>query len=158
MEIKIAVRSLTKNDIRSITKGDIDKCAGLLMQSYNRSPWDYNWNFEMAAKYLDEYLANTRFVGFALCDDENKIIGAMFGHSKTWWTNDLLYIDELFISPEYQKRGYGKLMLDHCEGYAKKEGYEFVSLMTNKYMPAYKFYNNLDYIHSEHFVFMFKQV
>ena len=144
-------------NIRILTKDDLDKCAQLLIQSYNRPPWNSKWNYERAVKYLNEYVDRGRFVGFVLCEDDN-IAGAMLGHSKTWWLNDLLYIDELFVSPDKQKMGYGKLLLSHTEKYAKEQGYEVVSLMTSKYMPAFKFYKSIDYIQAEHYVFFFKSV
>lgn len=142
-------------NIRPLTKTDIEKCTELFIQSYNRPPWNYNWNYDKALKYLSEYAERNRFVGFVLCEEDN-IAGAMLGHSKTWWTNDLLYVDELFISPDRQRLGYGKLLLDHSEKYAKDQGYEVVTLMTSKFMPAMKFYNSINYIHAEHFVFLFK--
>ena len=143
--------------IRPVTNDDIDKCAKLLIQSYNLPPWNHHWNYDKAVKYLREYIDRGRFVGFVLCEDDF-IAGAMFGHSKTWWTNDLLYIDELFVSPDRQRRGYGKLLLDHSEKYAKEKGYEVVTLMTSKYMPALKFYKSINYIQAEHYVFLFKSV
>ena len=76
----------------------------LLMESYNVEPWGYNWTFGQAVEYLNEYFDRKRFVGFVLCEDDD-IVGAMFGHSKTWWTDDLLYIDELFVSPQRAKAG-----------------------------------------------------
>lgn len=144
-------------NIRPITKDDIDRCARLYIHSYNRPPWNYNWSYEKAVKYLTEYMDSGRFVGFVLCEEE-EFAGAILGHSKTWWTNDLLYIDELFISPDSQRKGYGKLLLDHAEDYAKKQELEVITLMTNKYMPAMKFYTNIDYMQAEQFVFLFKPV
>src|SRR5262249_20640463 len=104
------------------------------------------------------YFERRRFVGFALLDDEDKIAGALFGHSKTWWTNDLLYVDEFFISPTAQRHGYGKHLLGHAEKYAQSKGYEVVALLTSKYMPAFKFYQSINYLPAEHFVFLFKPV
>ena len=144
-------------NIRPLTKDDIDKCVKLYIHSYNRPPWNYNWDYDKAVKYLTEYMDRTRFVGFALCEGDD-IVGAMLGHSKTWWTNDLLYIDELFISPDRQRLGYGKKMLDHCEKYSKEQGYDVVTLMTNKHMPARKFYAGIDFIEAEHFVYLFKPI
>jgi aminoglycoside 6'-N-acetyltransferase I len=141
--------------IIALTETDIDKCAELFMQSYNRPPWNYNFNREKARTYLNEYVERSRFVGFMLCEDD-QVVGAMLGHSKTWWTNDLLFIDEFFISPERQRKGYGKLLLDHSEQYAKDQGYEVVMLMTSKHMPAMQFYKGLNYLQAEHFVFLFK--
>jgi aminoglycoside 6'-N-acetyltransferase I len=143
--------------IRPFTKNDIDKCAGLYTQAYNRPPWNYNFSYEKAVKYLTEYTERSRFIGFVLCEGDT-IAGALLGHSKTWWTNDLIYIDELFVAPESRGNGYGKKLLEHTEDYAREQGYEVITLMTNKYMPAFKFYNHVDYIQAEHFVFLFKPV
>lgn len=143
--------------IRSLTHNDIDDCASLLMRSYNQAPWRHHWKIDQAIKYLTEYTESKSFIGFVLCEGET-IAGAMFAHSKTWWTNNQLYIDELFISPDSQRSGYGKTMLDFAEKFAKENGLESISLMTNKFMPAYNFYNKLNYSEAEQFVFMFKQL
>ncbi|MGN6638102.1 MAG: GNAT family N-acetyltransferase [Mucilaginibacter sp.] len=142
-------------NIRKLTQTDLDACVNLYMKAYNAPPWSYNWTYDKALKYLAEYVDRTRFVGFVLLD-EGEIVGAMFGHSKTWWTQDLLYVDELFVSPAKQRSGYGKRLLDYTEDYAREQGYEVITLMTNKYMPAMKFYSGINYIHAEHFVFLFK--
>jgi len=143
--------------IRPFTQNDIEQCAGLYMQAYNRPPWNYNFTREKAAKYLTEYTDRGRFVGFALLE-EDVIVGAMLGHSKTWWTNDLLYIDELFVAPDSRGKGYGKALLAHAENYASDQGFEVITLMTNKHMPAFEFYNHVDYMQAEHFVFLFKPI
>lgn len=143
--------------IRPLTLNDISDCAKIYMQSYNQPPWNYKFTFEKAVKYLIEYTDRKRFAGFVLCEG-NEIAGAMFGHTKTWWTNDLLYIDELFISPTKQRMGYGKLLIEHAEEFARENELEVITLMTNKYMPAYNFYDNNDFIHAEHFAILFKPV
>ncbi len=143
--------------IRELTNNDIEECAKLFIQSYNQPPWNHKWDYGKAVSYLKEYIEGPRFIGFVLFEDDN-MAGVMLGHSKTWWTNDLLYIDELFISPKAQRRGYGKLLLDHSEQYAKEQGCEVITLMTNKYMPAMNFYNNINYVQAEQFVLMFKTV
>jgi len=143
--------------IRPLTQNDIEQCARLYVLAYNRPPWNYNFSHEKAVKYLTEYTERSRFVGFVLVEGD-VIAGAMLGHSKTWWTNDLLYIDELFVAPESRGKGYGKRLLDHAEEYSREQGYEVITLMTNKHMPAFEFYNHIDYIQAEHFVFLFKPV
>lgn len=143
--------------IRQLTPDDIAECAGLYLQAYNRPPWNYNFTLDKAISYLTEYAERKRFVGFVLIEND-KIAGALLGHSKTWWTNDLLYIDELFISPDSQRKGYGKSLIENAENYAAENGLEVITLMTNKHMPAYKFYESNDFIHAEHFVILFKPV
>ncbi|MBS1502349.1 MAG: GNAT family N-acetyltransferase [Bacteroidetes bacterium] len=143
--------------IRPLALSDIEGCAALYLQAYNRAPWNYNFTLEKAARYLAEYAERKRFVGFVLSEGD-LIVGAMLGHSKTWWTNDLLYIDELFISPDRQRMGYGKMLIDRSEEYAKGNGLEVITLMTNRHMPALKFYENNDFIQADHFTILFKPV
>ncbi|MFD2872280.1 GNAT family N-acetyltransferase [Mucilaginibacter ximonensis] len=143
--------------ILPITRDNIDDCLPAFIKSYNSAPWNAQWTTETARLYLNEYLANPHFAGFIL-KDENDVIGAVCAHKKTWWTNKQLFIDEFFISPEKQRQGYGKLLMNQCAEYSRENGLELLVLMTNKYMPAYKFYNKTGYVNAEQFVFMFKQI
>jgi GNAT superfamily N-acetyltransferase len=144
-------------DIRTLTKDDIADCARLLIKSYNQPPWRYNWTSEKAEPYLLEYFDSKQFVGFMLFD-KGEMAGAVFAHTKTWWTTDQLYIDEIFISGDKQRAGYGKALLEHISRWSREHGFPTVFLMTNKFMPSFKFYNKNDFSHAEHFIFMFKQV
>jgi len=125
-----------------INKDNIDECTAVYLKAYNSPPWNYHWTYEKAAEYLSEYMSCGQFVGFALYD-EGKVVGAMLGHTKTWWTGKQLMIDEFFVSAEKQRMGYGKLMLKHCDQYAAAHQISSIVLMTNKYMPSYKFYDIL---------------
>src|SRR4051812_37342928 len=99
-------------EIRQVTKNDIATCAEAFKASYNQFPWNHNWKMPDAIKYLNEYVDAPHFQGFMI-HDEGKVSGALFGHTKTWWTNNQFMIDELFIAPENQGKGYGKLLLKH---------------------------------------------
>ena len=143
--------------IRPVATDDIDGCARSLVRAYNQAPWRHNWDFEKAVKYLREYLEVKQFVGFVLCEGD-EIAGAIFAHSKTWWANDQLFIDELFISDHKQRSGYGKRLLGHAEQYAKDHGLKSLSLMTNKFMPAFHSYNKLNFFHAEQLIFLFREI
>jgi len=138
-----------------VTTENIRDCIPVFLKSYNQPPWNYNWTFEKAEQYLSEYLGCKQFIGFILYD-QNQPAGAIFAHRKTWWTNKQLMIDEFFISPEKQRMGYGKKLLGFCEQYAIEKQIESIILMTNKYMPSYNFYDNIGYMTTEQFIFMFK--
>ncbi|MBD1366527.1 GNAT family N-acetyltransferase [Mucilaginibacter sp. ZT4R22] len=144
-------------DIRKIEKEDIDKCVDLCIESCNRPPWNHKWSYDTALKYLREFADQTRFVGFILYEHD-KITGILLGHLKTWWANDLLHIDEIFISPDRQKMGHGKLLLEHMEQFARDQGCGVVSLMTSQHMLATEFKNDIKYHHAEHYIFLFKTV
>ena len=143
--------------IEPITAENLDDCVNAFLKAYNGPPWNYSWTYDKAKKYLSEYRSCSQFVGFVLYD-EGQIAGATFGHIKTWWTNDQLMIDEFFISGEKQGKGYGKKLLAYCDQYASENQIGSIVLMTNRYMPAYGFYNKIGYTATEQYVFMFKQV
>ena len=143
--------------IRDFKQEDLGSCVQLLIETYNCEPWKNHWTVETATRYLSEFVSSNEFVGFVI-EEENSIIGAMFAHKKTWWTNDEVYVDELFISPAFQKQGFGKAMLQHGENYCKLKGLAGLTLLTNRYMPSKTFYENNGYTFAEHVIFFYKEV
>jgi aminoglycoside 6'-N-acetyltransferase I len=144
-------------EILPITLNNLDDCIKVFISAYNQAPWNYSWTFDQAKQYLSEYLDSKYFIGFILYENK-KAVGAVFAHSKTWWTNQQLMIDEFYIANGNQRKGYGKMLMEHCDQYARENEIEQLILMTHKYMPAFKFYENIDYIAAEQYVFMFKQL
>lgn len=135
----------------------LQECGTLLMEAYNCAPWDNCWSEEVALIYLKEFMTNPRFIGFVIVE-ANKIVGAAFCHEKTWWTNDELFVDEFFISPSCQRKGYGNVLLAHIEEYIKEKKLAGFTLLTNRFMPSVKFYDKNNFVKAEHVVFMYKEV
>lgn len=144
-------------EIKLIETRHLQECSTLLMQVYNRVPWDNNWSEEVSERYLKEFMINPRFVGFIIYED-NRIVGAAFCHEKTWWTDDELFVDEFYISPNFQRKGYGKALLQHIEEYIKEKSLAGFTLLTNRFMPSVNFYEKNSFIKAEHVVFMYKEV
>lgn len=144
-------------EIKELKSKHLIECADLLIATYNCEPWNFHWTKELAIRYLTEYFTSPRFVGFILVEND-KILGATFGHNKTWWNNDELYIDELYIAPTYQRKGYGTILLNHLEKYIKERKLAGFTLLTNKYMPSVLFYEKNGVIKGEHILFMYKVV
>lgn len=143
--------------IRKFKYEDLNSCVQLLIETYNCEPWKNHWTVETATRYLSEFVSSNEFVGFVI-EVENNIIGAMFAHKKTWWTNDEVYVDELFIKPTFQNQGYGKALLQHAENYCKEKGLAGLTLLTNPYMPSNDFYLKNGYTLAKHVVFFYKEV
>jgi aminoglycoside 6'-N-acetyltransferase I len=144
-------------EIRELLSDDIDGCVYLLIEAYNPPPWNDHWNRETGKKYLSEFLSNSNFIGYVVIESA-EVVGAMFAHRKTWWTNDEIFVDELFIRPDRQRQGYGKMLMDRVEMLSKKSGLGGVTLLTNKYHPAKLFYEKNGYSVAEHVIFMYKEV
>lgn len=143
--------------IRDFHPDDLERCVALLISAYNIDPWNNHWTVATASRYLNEFVASAHFVGFVLCENE-LIVGALFAHRKTWWTNDELFVDELFVDPEFQRQGYGWRLLSHAEAYAKSAGLAGLTLLTNRYFPAKTFYEKHGYQEADHVVFLYRVV
>jgi GNAT superfamily N-acetyltransferase len=104
--------------------------------------------------YLTELFDAPRFVGFVIYEGE-ALAAAMFAHAKTWWINDLLMIDELFVAASQQGKGYGQALMNSANEYAKRHDIGSVTLITHKYMPAFSFYEKNKFLPAEQYVLMF---
>lgn len=143
--------------IRELLPGDIDTCVDLLIEAYNPPPWNDHWTKETGKRYLTDYFSSKNFIGYAAVES-GEVIGAMFAHRKIWWTNDEIFIDELFIKPDRQQQGCGKMLMEQTEKLSKESGLGGVTLLTNKYHPAKMFYERIGYTTAEHVIFMYKEV
>ena len=143
-------------EVRRITKEDLENCAVLIGAAYNSPPWNYQWDPVRASKYLNELYDSSRFIGFCIYENDT-IAAAMFAHVKTWWINDLLMIDELFVSPLKQGRGYGQRLMDTARKFCTENNIGSITLITNKYMPAASFYKKNEFLQAEQYTLMFNE-
>ena len=143
-------------NLRQTLPDDLNACVNLLMETYNPPPWNNHWTQDTGTKYLSELMSNDNFIGYVITEAD-MIIGAMFARRKTWWTNDEIFIDELFIKPDCQRQGYGGKLIAQAEKLSKELGLGGVTLLTNKYHPAKLFYDKNGYIVAEHVLFMYKE-
>jgi GNAT superfamily N-acetyltransferase len=141
--------------IRDIIASDIDACAALLIDAYNREPWLNHWTMESARRYLAEFMQVERFKGFMM-EEDGRAVGAAFCHSRTWWNGDEIYIDEFFIATDMQRKGLGGEMMAAIELVVKEQGLEGITLLTNRHFPAKDFYRKHGFEEAEHVLFMYK--
>ena len=144
-------------DIRQIEQHHLAPCAAIFRAAYNRMPWNYDWTPEAALRYLTEYFESKDFVGFAALH-EGRVAGALFAHRKTWWTGDQLYIDEIFVDADGQGRGVGNMLLEAAESHCRQNALTRITLMTNRFMPAFQFYHRNDFVKADQFVLLFREV
>ena len=143
--------------VRKMKRADIPFCADILCKVYNNELWQCRWTAETACAYLEDYFDEKKFVGFII-EEDNVVIGAMFTHEKIWWNNSELFIDEMFIIPDMQRKGYGKMLIKAAENYVSEHKLAGFTLSTNKYAPAPNFYKKNGFSVCEHILFMCKEV
>ncbi len=143
--------------VQELTKEDIENCANLIMQAYNDPPWNYQWTISRASLYLNELFESSRFAGFVIYEGE-ELVAALFSHVKTWWIDDLLMIDELFVSPLKQGKGYGQALMNSAREFSNSNNIGSITLITHKYMPAVSFYEKNKFLQAEQYVLMFNEM
>lgn len=143
--------------IKKFEESDLNACAEIMMSVYNNELWQCNWSYETAKNYLRDYVDSKKFIGYTLWID-NVIKGAIFCHEKIWWNNNEIFIDEMFISPELQRQGYGTEILNVIENYIKGHKLAGFTLTTNRYSPAPNFYRKNGFSDAEHVLFMYKEI
>lgn len=143
--------------IRKTKRDDIAPCADILCSVYNNEMWQCRWTSKEAAEYLTDFFEMKKFVGYVL-EEREEIIGAVFAHEKVWWNNSEVFIEEMFIKPERQRKGYGSILMRQVEAYVSENGLAGITLSTNQYAPAPAFYRKNGFIDCEHVLFMAKEL
>ena len=146
-----------KMNIREMKQSDIPACAEILCSVYNNEMWQCRWEKETAVEYLTDFFDMKKFVGYVLVDDK-EIVGGLFAHEKVWWNNSEVFVEEMFVKPQFQRTGYGSLLLEEVNRYVKEKGLAGITLSTNKYAPAPLFYRKNGFVDCEHVLFMAKEI
>ena len=142
--------------IRELIKGDIPVCAEILCNVYNNDMWQCHWEKENAIEYLTDFFNMQKFVGYVL-EEDGEILGGLFAHEKIWWNNSEVFIEEMFVKPEWQRKGYGSMLIQAVEEYVKEKGLAGLTLETNKYAPAPNFYRKNGFQDNDYVIVMYKE-
>ncbi len=143
--------------IRKYENSDLTACAQIMMEVYNNELWQCRWSLETAKNYLQDFVDHAKFIGYTILID-NKVIGAIFAHEKNWWNNSEVFIEEMFISPELQRHGYGTELLHTVESYIKEHKLAGFTLTTNRFTPAPDFYRKNGFVDCDHVLYMGKGI
>ena len=141
--------------IKEFSTSNLQKCCELYIQVFNGEPWNDNCTDEMAHAYLKELVEHKRFLGYTLWDGDC-LIGAVFAHMKRF-KYDEIYIDELFISSDCQRKGNGTMLMSAIEKFAKENSIVSITLLTGVDKPAFNFYKKLGYKHLDYLAFLYKR-
>ena len=143
--------------IRKLQERDIPACADILCSVYNNELWMGRWTKETAENYLKDFFEHSKFVGY-VAEEDSEIIGGLFAHEKIWWNDSEVFIEEMFVTPKRQRGGIGTALLKEVEKYIQEKHLAGMTLSTNKYAPAPKFYEKNGFVSCEHVMFMAKEL
>lgn len=143
--------------VRQMRPEDVAPCADILCSVYNNDLWQNRWSREAATEYLTDICRMPKFLGYVI-EEDGLILGALFAREKVWWSGSEVYIEELFVRPDCQQKGFGSLLLRFVQSYASEKGLAGITLSTNRYAPAPLFYKKNGFVDCEHVLFMCKEL
>ena len=78
-----------------------------------------------------------------VCEKDGKIIGKMDVMQKTRAGKEFLYIERVFIHPEWRRKGFGKQFIAFAEQECKKRGLKYIDLsVREENIAALNLYSN----------------
>lgn len=129
-------------------------------------PTDMDWLYQTFKRTMQDFIAQTwgwdellqehsfydlPAKSFAIATLAGSDVGAFNLREKT----DHLWLEMVLVLPEYQGRGFGRLMLEQAQGQARK-AQKPLRLSVLKLNPAHDFYRHMGFEQSDFDKFSFK--
>ncbi len=108
---------------------DVQGLARAMTMAYAEAPWFENWSDERAQRRIRAILSNYQAAGMAAVED-GQIIGGVLGYVDPYAEEDFFFVSELFVIPEWQKKGIGRALLDGLMQLLREKGIGTLQLIS----------------------------
>ena len=132
---------------RKMTANDFPACAEELIAAFRVEPWGETWSPNQAFTRIDEIMS-ARVSRGIVCMDGAKCVSMLCGRIRTYQDQNLFYIDEFSVHPQYQRQGIGSRMLAFLREELKQEPQPIspMSLITEHGFPSVAFYEKNGFV------------
>ena len=132
-------------DIHQVTSAqDCEQLIPLFIKVFSEPPYNEIWTEYRAKKRIVETWSRGRDFNFYVLDDD-LVVGMILCVSQSWEDGDHLIIEDCIVDSSLRGQGVGKLLVEHVESVARKQGIVSIEGLVNQKAPAVHFWDKLGY-------------
>lgn len=144
-------------EIRELGLEQTEEIKRLMVDIFSKDPWNDIWTDTQLHAYVLELIDNRNSLSFGLYQGP-ALIGMALGRIRSWYEGTEYWIDEFGIASEMQCRGAGTKFLTELEYLLKGRGVKHIVLLTERSVPAYRFYLKNGFSEQQETVFFVKAI
>ncbi len=111
---------------------------------FAQSPYNENWATAESVAHFEEVLRNGR--GICLfAEEDGEQIGLILSRFFVWHDGMRVFIEDLFVHPDHQKKGVGKKLVAALELAAREHKCVALDLLTQKEADSVAFYEKQNF-------------